>query len=102
MTTMQPHDVQHDPQARRFVLLAQGQRSELDYDLASSPAGDTVMRVLHTGVPPALQGQGLAAALASAALAEARARGWRVRPLCSYVRSFMQRHADTQDLLEDR
>jgi predicted GNAT family acetyltransferase len=35
-----------------------------------------------------------------AALAHARAQGWRVRPSCSYVRSYMRRHPETQDLLE--
>jgi len=34
-----------------------------------------------------------------AALAHARAAGWRVRPSCSYVASYMRRHPQTQDLL---
>ena len=54
----------------------------------------------HTEVPPALQGQGLAAPLVAAALAWAREQGLRVRPTCSYVAAYMKRHAETQDLLE--
>ena len=45
-------------------------------------------------------GRAIAAALVRTALAHARAQGWRVRPSCSYVASWMRRHPETQDLLE--
>jgi uncharacterized protein len=63
--------------------------------------GDTLV-LHHTEVPPALQGQGIAAALVAAALAWARAQGLRVRPSCSYVAAYMRRHPETLDLLEPR
>jgi len=53
----------------------------------------------HTGVPRALEGRGIAAALVAAALAHARSQGLRVRPVCSYVQVYMRRHPDTLDLL---
>ena len=57
--------------------------------------------MLHdTEVPPALQGQGLAAELLHAVLIWARAEGLRVRPTCSYIAAYMRRHPETQDLLE--
>ena len=52
----------------------------------------------HTFVPPALRGQGLAEQLVQAALAEARANGWRVVPACSYVAVFIERHPEYRDL----
>ena len=88
--------VVHRPQAQRFEMQVEGQRCELDYLLT----GQT-MRIHHTGVPQPLQGRGIAATLAAAALAEARLRGWRVQPVCSYVRTYMRRHPETQDLLEN-
>jgi predicted GNAT family acetyltransferase len=57
------------------------------------------MQMTHTEVPPSLEGRGIAARLVAAALDHAEARGWTVRPLCSYVRSYMQRNPDTLDLL---
>jgi hypothetical protein len=57
------------------------------------------MRMTHTGVPQALEGRGIAAALVGAALAHARAQGLRIRPQCSYVQVYMRRHPETQDLL---
>jgi predicted GNAT family acetyltransferase len=57
------------------------------------------MQMTHTEVPPSLEGRGIAARLVAAALDHAEAQGWTVRPLCSYVRSYMQRNPDTLDLL---
>jgi predicted GNAT family acetyltransferase len=89
-----PLDVRHDAAASRFEAIVEGLRAELDYQLSGN-----VMRIFHTGVPPALEGRGIAAELARAALAHARSAGWRVSPACSYVRSYMRRHPETQDLL---
>ena len=91
-------DIVHDSAAGQFVALVQGQRCEADYRLHPGPAG-TTMVFHHTGVPAALGGRGIAAALVAHALAHARAQGWRVQPVCSYVRAYMQRHPDTQDLI---
>ena len=88
-------DIQHDAANERFTARVDGHLCEAVYRLH-----DGVMHLVHTAVPRALQGQGIAARLVDAALAEARARGWRVRPVCSYVASHMRRHPETQDLLE--
>jgi uncharacterized protein len=49
---------------------------------------------LHTGVPPALEGRGIAGLLASTALEEARAEGLEVIPLCPYVAAYIKRHQE--------
>jgi len=89
--------ITHDAAQGRFQALVDGHRCVADYQLAGN-----VMHLVHTGVPGPLEGRGIAARLVQAALAEARQRGWRVRPVCSYVRVYMQRHPETQDLLEAR
>ena len=89
--------VTHDRAAQRFEAAVVGGRCIADYRLV----GD-VMHIVHTEVPAASQGQGLAAALVQGVLDQARALGWRVRPVCSYVAAYMRRHPDTQDLLENR
>ena len=48
----------------------------------------------HTGVPPALEGRGIASMLARAALEAARADGLEVVPLCPYVAAYIQRHQE--------
>ena len=62
------------------------------------PSGDALL-FTHTEVPRAAQGQGAASKLISAALADARSRNLKVRPLCSFVRRYMADHPETQDLL---
>ena len=87
--------VAHNRDASRFELCVEGQLCVADY---RHHAG--VMSIDHTFVPPPLEGRGIAAALVAAALIQARAKGLRVRPVCSYVASYMRRHPETQDLLE--
>ena len=86
-------EVTHNPAAQRFEAALDGQLSVADYELR-----DGIMHMTHTGVPLALRGQGIAAQLVRAALDHARAHGFKVNPLCSYVRAYMQRHPETQAL----
>ena len=86
--------ITHNAAASRFETIVDGHLCVADYQL-----DDGVMTMTHTLVPPALEGRGIAAALAAAALAHARAAGLRVRPACSYVARYLQRHRDTLDLL---
>ena len=88
-------DIHHDAAASRFEAKVDGGSAECAYRLQGA-----LMNIVHTEVPPQSEGRGIAAALVQAALAHARAQGWRVRPSCSYVRSYMRRHPDTLDLLE--
>jgi predicted GNAT family acetyltransferase len=86
--------VEHDAAGGRFLALVDGLRCEASYQLI-----DGVMWMNHTGVPRALEGRGIAAALVRQALDHARTQGLRVRPACSYVRAYMKRHPETLDLL---
>ncbi len=98
-TTRPTIAVAHNASALRFEASVDGLLSEASYRLAEGAAGP-VMVMTHTGVPTALEGRGIAGQLVAAALGHARAQGWRVRPLCSYVAAYMRRHPETQDLLE--
>ncbi|HYN61596.1 MAG TPA: GNAT family N-acetyltransferase [Rubrivivax sp.] len=87
--------IHHDTARSSFEASVEGGLAECVYRL-----GAGVMNIVHTQVPPLAEGRGIAAALVRAALAHAREHGHRVRPSCSYVRSYMRRHPDTHDLLE--
>ena len=94
--------IEHDIQGHRFATEVDGQRAVLDYVLT-----DHIMTITHTGVPPAIGGRGIAAALMGAALNAARAAGWTVNPVCSYAAAYMRRHPDVaerqheEDLLDE-
>lgn len=87
-------DVRHNPAATRFETTVEGQPCVAQYRIYGK-----VMMLTHTGVPKALRGRGIAAALVQAALDHARAKGLKVRPDCSYAEAYMQRHPETLDLL---
>jgi predicted GNAT family acetyltransferase len=89
-----PFAIRHDRIARRFETRVDGVPCLLEYTLA-----DGVMTITHTGVPTAVGGRGIAAALVQEALATARAEGWKVVPACSYASVWIQRHPEQRDLL---
>jgi predicted GNAT family acetyltransferase len=82
-----PAQVQHDAAASRFWLEVDGQRCVLDYRQRGA-----VVHLVHTGVPPAVAGRGIAARLVVAALAWVEAQGLKAVPDCSYVATWMDRH----------
>jgi len=87
-------EVRHDPGSHRFVAMVDGCQAVLDYQ-----RGDGVVSLVHTGVPAAIGGRGVAAALVRAALDHARAEGLKVVPACSYVAAYFKRHPQDADLL---
>lgn len=87
-------DVVHNQAAGRFEARIEGWLCRCDYVLV-----DGVMHLVHTEVAPALEGRGIAARLVRAAFDHAAAAGIKVRPRCSYVRVYVQRHPETRSLL---
>ncbi|TDR40766.1 hypothetical protein DFR29_11280 [Tahibacter aquaticus] len=86
--------IEHDTAAQRFHTLVDGFRCVLDYRLEGQR-----MAIVHTGVPGEVGGRGIAAQLTAAAVAAARANGWKVAPLCSYAQVWFERHPEEADLL---
>jgi hypothetical protein len=81
--------IEHDATRGRFWVDVDGRRNVCDYRMS-----DHTMVMVHTEVDPDLQGRGIAAALVAAAVEYARAHGFKVRPLCSYVRGWLRRHPE--------
>ena len=55
--------------------------------------------IFHTEVPPSLRGRNIGARLVHGILEDVRRQGIKVVPQCSFVRAFMARHPEYQDLL---
>lgn len=67
--------------------------------LAAYQLRGDVIAFTHTEVPEELEGQGIGGALIEGALDDVRERGLVVLPLCSFVRHYVETHAEVQDLL---
>lgn len=87
-------DVQHDERGRRFQAVVDGHRCVCEYRLQND-----AMALVHTEVPPALEGRGIASALVRAAFDHAEAHGLKVLPLCSYVHAWVRRHPEVVPLV---
>ncbi len=80
----------------RFELHVDGVRvGFLDY----SVRGDT-FTALHTEVGPEHGGQGLGERLVSHVLDIVRDTGMALRPLCPFVKRFLQKHPEYDDLVD--
>ena len=58
----------------------------------------TALDLVHTEVPKSLEGGGYGAALVRAALKHARLDSLKVIPTCPFVRAYMLRHHEYDDL----
>ncbi|MFC0843724.1 GNAT family N-acetyltransferase [Streptomyces noboritoensis] len=54
----------------------------------------------HTEIDDAYAGQGLAAILVEQALADVRASGMRIVPVCPYVAKFLTKHHEFEDITD--
>jgi predicted GNAT family acetyltransferase len=86
--------VRDDRDASRYVI-------ELDGHMVGAAyykRFDDHIVFTHTEVDEGHQGEGLAGQLVQTALDDTRAAGLRVVALCPYVRAWIQRHPEYQDL----
>jgi predicted GNAT family acetyltransferase len=87
-------EVRRDDAAQRYELWVDGERVGIaDFRVD----GDTVV-LPHTVIEPRHRGQGLGARLVKGALADIRAQGRRVVPICWYVDEYLDLHPEEQDL----
>jgi len=87
-------EVKHNAAARRFEATIDKLLARCDYRMH----GNTMMLV-HTEVPPQFEGRGVASKLVRAAFEHAKASGWDVLPVCSFVASWARRHPEVESLL---
>jgi predicted GNAT family acetyltransferase len=81
--------VEKDPAGGRLVVREGGEEAELTYRRSGER-----LSIVHTGVPPALEGQGIGGTLVRAALDLARAEGLTVVPYCPFARRWLEDHPD--------
>ncbi|MEM7662190.1 MAG: GNAT family N-acetyltransferase [Pseudomonadota bacterium] len=71
-------------------------------ELTFSRVNDKLVIADHTGVPDALSGMGVGKALVNYLIEDARANGYRIVPLCPFVRAQSERHPEWDDVIVKR
>lgn len=88
-------NVEHNEQTHRFEIKSEGEVAFLEYR-----PKDGEIALLHTRVPPPLEGRGLASSLATAAFDYARSHHLQVVVICPYVAKWLEKHADQRDIVK--
>jgi len=86
--------VRNNTALNRFELEVDGQLAVAYYRMTPG-----VITFVHTEVPQALSGRGVATKLIRGALKMVRAQGLEVVPQCPFVSAFMGKHPEYNDLL---
>lgn len=85
------------PRHGRYVARVAGINAEAE--LTYTHRGPGLISADHTGASDELKGTGAAAALVDHLIADARAKGFKIIPLCPYVRARYLKHPDWQDVM---
>lgn len=81
--------VTNNEAAHRYEARVDGALALIQYE----QSGNRIV-YLHTEVPEALAGRGIASTLARAALEDARMRHLTVAPVCPFVSGYIQKHPE--------
>jgi len=82
--------------AHRFEVTLDGQTAFAEYSLLHD-----ALVLPHTVTPSALQGRGIGSALAKAALGYARDHGLKVKPTCSFMAAYIEKHPEWRGLVHE-
>ena len=84
---------EHGATKGRFVILREGEEAELTYSVTTP----SLIIADHTGVPDSFRGTGAGLALVETLVAAARKDGFKVVPLCPFVKAQARKHPDWAD-----
>lgn len=88
MSDLDP-DIHDEPDAKRYALTLAGQTAVVTYNLVEGG-----LMVTETIVPVPLEGQGIAGRLARHVLADVKARGLVILPVCPFFASYLKKHPE--------
>ena len=82
---------------KRFEIHVDGYIAFEDYEFFTTRQGEKGIAYLHTEVAKELSGRGIAGYLVQSILDDAAAKHLRVKPICPYVSTYIDKHPQYQD-----
>ncbi len=86
--------LRNNTELHRYELAVDGETASLYYRRAPG-----VITLVHTEVPEAIGGRGIASTLVREVLEDVRAQGLKVVAKCPFVAAYMGKHPEFNDLL---
>jgi uncharacterized protein len=77
----------------RYVIRQDGEEAEMTYSITSP----NLVIADHTSVPESMRGTGAGLAMLTQFVADARAEGFKIMPLCPFVNATRKRHPEWAD-----
>ncbi|MCB0208798.1 MAG: N-acetyltransferase [Anaerolineae bacterium] len=90
-------EVQNNTEDSQYEIRVGEYLAKIEYRLR-----DERITFIHTEVPDALEGQGIASKMARFALEDAKTKGYAVVPLCPFVKGYIERHPEYQSLVHQK
>jgi predicted GNAT family acetyltransferase len=100
MTEKLPVRISYEDKGHKGRFVAHVTGIDGEGELSISKASDVLVIADHTYAPDALRGTGAALALVEALIADARAKAYRVVPLCPFVRAQSLKHPEWADVIQ--
>lgn len=92
---MPDYEVINNEQQQQFEVHAEGEVAILVYRFYKQD-----IALMHTEVPPKLEGKGIASVLAKHALEWAKAHRKKVMVYCPFVASYLKRHPEYNEVVD--
>lgn len=90
---METYQVIHNQPHNRFEVDLGREKAVLIYNIKAG-----LFILLHTEVPEAFEGRGIAGSMAKVALDYAKENGFKVRSYCSYTTRYLERHPEYREM----
>ncbi|WP_265571038.1 GNAT family N-acetyltransferase [Sphingomicrobium nitratireducens] len=94
-------DIRFEERGDRGRWYANVEGSEREAEMTYSRSGENTIMIDHTFVPDEARGHGVGAELAENAIAHARREGWKVIPVCPFVKALADSHEAWSDVIAD-
>src|SRR5262245_28149668 len=87
------------PKGGRYVATLEGVEGEAE--LTFTQHDPSLISADHTSAPDSMRGTGAALALVQHMIADAREHGFKIVPICPYVKAQYKKHPDWRDVMTD-
>ncbi|WP_461451057.1 GNAT family N-acetyltransferase [Mucilaginibacter sp.] len=78
-----------------FYMIVEGQHAFIDYRKV-----DNTYSLIHTEVPEALQGRGIASALVEKTFKYLEENNFKMRPYCAYIQAYLKKKPEWKRLID--